>query len=59
MNTDPSLIITIAGMILGLTYCVVRIVGDIRVKRYAFAAWGIVTGLVLIQMAWLVQWLAG
>ncbi|MBA3667870.1 MAG: hypothetical protein H0W65_09125 [Sphingomonas sp.] len=59
MNTDPSVILTIAGIIIGITYCVVEIVGDIRVKRYAHAAWGIVTGLVLIQMAWIVHWLAG
>ena len=59
MNTDPRLILTIVGLILGFSYCLVKIVGDVRVKRYGLAAWGIVTVVVLIQMAWFVHWFAG
>jgi hypothetical protein len=32
MNTDPSLIMTNAGMIIGLAYCVIKTVGDIRFR---------------------------
>jgi hypothetical protein len=54
-----ELVLSILGLTLGLTYCVIRVVGDLRAKRHVFVALGTVTALVLLRMAWFVYLLAG
>jgi hypothetical protein len=59
MTPQLELILTAVGIIVGLTYCAVRVVGDLRKRRQLPAALGIVTALVLLHMARLVYLLAG
>jgi hypothetical protein len=56
---DFAVLLTPILALIGLAYCVVRVVEDVRVKRYGFAAWGMVATLALIEFVTLFWMITG